>query len=41
MMPGMQALEAFLGNQGVNLGGGQGAMAEQHLYGAQIGAVVE
>jgi hypothetical protein len=41
MMFGVQRLQSFLGDVGVNLCGGDVGMPEQHLHHAQIGAVVE
>ena len=37
----MQRLEPLPGDVGVDLGGGDVGMAQQHLHGAQVGAVVE
>ena len=41
MVLSVQILEPFPGHVGVNLGGGQVAVAEQHLNHAQIRAVVD
>ena len=41
MVPGVQAFQPLLGHVGVDLGGGQVAVAEQHLHHPQVGAVVE
>ncbi len=41
MVFGMQLLEALAGNVGIDLGGGNVAVAEQHLHDTQVGAVVE
>lgn len=37
----VQRLEPLVGHMGVDLGGGEIRMAQQHLYHPQIGAVVE
>ena len=40
-MLGHQLLQAFVGHMGVDLGGADVGVAEQHLYHAQVGAVVD
>lgn len=41
MVFAVQILEPCPGHVGVDLGGGQVAVAQQHLHNAQVGAVVE
>ena len=41
MVASMQLLQAMSGNVCIDLGGGEVAMAEQHLYNAQIRAMIE
>ena len=41
MVLGMQALELLFRHQRIDLGGGERAVAQEHLLGAQVRAVIE
>ncbi len=41
MVLGVELFEPFPGDVGIDLGGGEVAVAEQHLHDPQVGAVIE